>query len=100
MPGGFGDDRESASIDVLRELEARGANVSVLDPMVSSDRIAHHGFDPVAPGDPLDDYAIAAVLTDHPDLDLERIADAVPVVFDARGAYRKAGLVRDDVFAL
>jgi UDP-N-acetyl-D-glucosamine dehydrogenase len=97
---GVADDRESASIEVLRELESRGAHVGVLDPLVGESRIAGHGFAPVGPDEPLTEYSIAAILTDHPGLDLERIADQVPAVLDARGAYRKSGIVRDNVVPL
>jgi UDP-N-acetyl-D-glucosamine dehydrogenase len=94
------DDRESASIEVLRELEARGADVAVLDPVIGEARIASHGFAPVAADDPLEGFGIAVLLTDHNDLDLAGIAAAVPVVLDTRGAYRRRGLALDNVFAL
>ena len=94
------DDRESASIEVLRELERRGAEIAVLDPVVGEDRIATHGFVPVRPGDDLGAYAIAVLLTDHEVLDLKRIAEGVPLVLDTRGAYRRAGLELDNVEAL
>ncbi len=95
-----GDDRESASIEVLRVLEERGAKISVLDPVVAEARIADHGFTPVAPDADLAGFAVAVILTDHAVLDLERIADAVPVVLDTRGAYRRAGIARDNVVPL
>jgi UDP-N-acetyl-D-glucosamine dehydrogenase len=94
------DDRESASIEVLRELENRGAEISVLDPVVGGDRIAVHGFEPVGPEDPLAAFAVAVLLTDHAVLDLKRIAAEVPVVLDTRGAYRRAGLDQDNIEAL
>ncbi len=95
-----GDDRESASIEVLRVLEQRGAVISVLDPLVGEARIAAHGFAPVAQGAALDDFSVAVILTDHDVLDLEAIAEAVPVVLDTRGAYRRAGIARDNVVSL
>jgi len=94
------DDRESASIQVLRELEARGAEVAVLDPVIGAERIASHGFTPVTAEEPLQDFGIAVLLTDHHELDLARIASEVPVVLDTRGAYRRQGLALDNVFAL
>jgi UDP-N-acetyl-D-glucosamine dehydrogenase len=94
------DDRESASIEVLLELQRRGADISVLDPIVGKERIAEHGFTPVDADETLSGFAVAVLLTDHSDLDLARIADQVPGVLDARGAYRKAGLERDNVEAL
>jgi UDP-N-acetyl-D-glucosamine dehydrogenase len=93
------DDRESASIEVLKKLERRGAHISVLDPVVGSNRIAHWGFTPVT-GDNLGDHAIAVVLTDHDAIDLAALADVAPTVFDTRGAYRKRGLHRPNVVTL
>ena len=94
------DDRESASVNVLEELARRGAEIAVLDPVVGRSRIEGHGFTSVAPGDELGQFAIAAILTDHSELDLKAIASAVPDVFDARGAYRRAGLILPNVTAL
>jgi UDP-N-acetyl-D-glucosamine dehydrogenase len=94
------DDRESASLAVLDELARRGADVSVMDPVVGAERIREHGFAAVEPDQELSDFAIAALLTDHAVLDLERIAASVPVVFDARGAYRRAGLDPGNVVSL
>jgi UDP-N-acetyl-D-glucosamine dehydrogenase len=94
------DDRESASIEVLRELESRGADISVLDPVVGADRIAVHGFEAVTADEPLNGFAVAVVLTDHAVLDLKKIATEVPVVLDARGSYRRAGFELENVEAL
>ena len=94
------DDRESAAIDVLRELESHGAIVSVLDPVVGSDRIRHHGFTSVDAGDDLSRFAAAVVLTDHDAIDYAAVAGAVPVVFDAKGTFRRRGLDADNVVAL
>lgn len=94
------DDRESASIEVLRELERRGADIGVLDPVVGQERIESHGFTSVGVNDGLGEYAAAIVLTDHAVLDLAKIAKEVPHILDTRGAYRSAGLNRDNVEAL
>ncbi len=94
------DDRESASVAVLDELAKRGAKVSVFDPVVGAKRIAEHGFGVVESEADLDGYSLAAILTDHSSLDLEAVAAAVPIVFDARGAYRRAGLDLPNVVAL
>jgi UDP-N-acetyl-D-glucosamine dehydrogenase len=94
------DDRESASLEVLRELERRGARISVLDPVVGDDRIRHHGFEPVSGSDDLSGFQLAAVLTDHPMIDYEKIAEQVPVVYDARGVFRRRGIVAANVVPL
>ncbi len=96
----IGDDRESASLDVLADLKKRGAVVSVMDPLVGDDRIRHHGYEPVAPDADLSEFALAAVLCDHDVIDFAALASAVPVVFDARGAYRKRKIDADNVIAL
>lgn len=97
---GVADDRESASLEVLKELARRGARISVLDPLISNDRIGRHGFDPVSPGDDLTGFALAAVLTDHPSVDYEKLARSVPLIYDARGVYRRLGIPADNVEAL
>jgi UDP-N-acetyl-D-glucosamine dehydrogenase len=94
------DDRESASIDVLRALEGHGAVVSVLDPVIGVERVEHHGFSAVTQDDDLSRFAVAAILTDHDDIDYEALAAEVPVVFDARGAYRRRGLIAENVVPL
>jgi UDP-N-acetyl-D-glucosamine dehydrogenase len=94
------DHRESASIRVVEILLERGADVRVLDPVVGSDRLAQRGMTPIEPDADLVGYDIAVILTDHDGIDYDRIADAVPVVFDTRGVYRRTGRERDDVVAL
>lgn len=95
-----GDDRESASIEVIEGLAKRGANISVMDPLIGDDRIREGGWDPVGPNDDLSRFAIALVLTDHDAIDYARIASVVPIVYDARGAYRRRGLSYDNVVVL
>lgn len=97
---GIADDRESASLEVLQELSARGARISVLDPVVGAERIRVHGFEPVSMEDDLSHFALAVVLTDHPSVDYQRLSDSVPAVFDARGVYRRLGIAADNVDAL
>jgi UDP-N-acetyl-D-glucosamine dehydrogenase len=94
------DDRESASILVIRELERRDAVVSVMDPVVGSERIASHGLTPVEPDADLSGFALAVILTDHDGIDYGAIADSVPLVYDSRGAYRRRGIHKDNVTAL
>jgi UDP-N-acetyl-D-glucosamine dehydrogenase len=94
------DDRESAAIDVLRELETYGAVISVMDPEVGRDRVLSHGFKFTDQEDSLTEFAAAIVLTDHDVIDLTRIADDVPLVFDARGAFRRRHLSSSNVEVL
>jgi UDP-N-acetyl-D-glucosamine dehydrogenase len=97
---GIADDRESASLEVLRELAKRGASVSVLDPVVGAERIAEHGLEVETGETDLSGYALAAVLTDHPDIDYEKVAREVPVVYDTRGVYRRLGISAESVVPL
>ncbi len=95
----IGDDRESASIDVLQQLERRGAEISVIDPHVPEARIARRGWSPVH------DVArqqvdLAVVLTDHDGIDYEGIARNAKVVFDTRDAFRRRGIRRANVARL
>lgn len=94
------DDRESASVAVLNELADRGAQISVLDPVVGSAVIEARAFGTVGPEHDLGGFAIAVILTDHSAIDLEGISRAVPVVFDTRGAYRRTGIEADNVISL
>jgi len=94
------DDRESASIEVLKELQHRGAHISVLDPVVGKEGIESHGFAAVAAEDSFADFAVAVLLTDHDVLDLKKIAAEVELVLDTRGAFRRSGFVADNVEAL
>lgn len=92
------DDRESPAVDVLEELQRRGADVAAWDPLVDAERITAYGFDAVD-GVPAG-TAIAVVLTDHDVFDYEALAASVPVVFDARGAYPRRGLSAANVVVL
>jgi UDP-N-acetyl-D-glucosamine dehydrogenase len=91
------DDRESAALEVLKELTARGAKVSVLDPVVGNDRIRAHGYDPVDESDDLSRFQVAVVLTDHSGIDYAKLAERVETVFDTRGVYRRLGLEASNV---
>ena len=45
-------------------------------------------------------FALAAILTDHSKVPYDRISDEIPIVFDARGIYRRLDLDRDNVYSL
>ena len=94
------DDRESPAWDVLDNLAARGGKVSVLDPLVDREAISRHGFAPVAEDEDLSSFEIGVLLTDHRSLDLGRLAEALPRIFDTRGAYRRSGITADNVVSL
>ena len=86
------DDRESPAWEVVETLRSRGADVSVHDPLVGADRVKARGYRSVELDEGIGEFDIAVILTDHDALDLAGIAAQVPLVFDARGAYRRRGL--------
>ncbi|HJQ90490.1 MAG TPA: nucleotide sugar dehydrogenase, partial [Acidimicrobiia bacterium] len=94
------DDRESAALGVLDELKRRGAAISVLDPVVGSERISSLGYKPVEMGDSLDHCQMAVILTDHSTIDYQLIVDAVPIIYDTRGVLRRLGIESSKVTTL
>ena len=94
------DDRESASLQVLAELERRGARISVLDPLVGSDRIKQHGYQPVTDGESLTRFQLAVVLTDHSAVDYDGLVAQVPLIYDTRGVFRRLGIESERISAL
>lgn len=94
------DDRESASLEVIKQLAQRGAEVAVLDPVVSDARIRHHGLTPVTLDDDLSRFPLAVILTDHARVDYESLAARVEQVFDTRGVYRRLGIQVDNIVPL
>jgi UDP-N-acetyl-D-glucosamine dehydrogenase len=94
------DERESPSVDVLNLLAAQGARVGAADPHVPADRVRARGFEPVEVGGDLSGWDVAVVLTDHSDVDYERLAKEVPLVFDTRGVYRRLGIEAASVTVL
>ena len=83
------DDRESASVRVLKELANQGAKIDVFDPLVPPDRIRGHGFEPSTT---FEGYKAAVILTDHDGINYAELATSTPVVFDCRDAYRRRGI--------
>ena len=94
------DDRESPSWDVLANLAARGAEIAVLDPLVDPENITRRGYAAVDPSDTLEGFQIGVLLTDHARFDLADLAQRLPLVFDTRGAYRRAGISAENVYSL
>ena len=81
------DTRESPALDVIELLEGRNADVSYHDPLVPSFSIADRHYESV----PLDDETLAGqdcvvLVTDHDTLDVGRIVEHAPLVFDTRNA--------------
>ena len=94
------DDRESPAWDVLSNLAARGADITVFDPVVGAARVRTRGYTATDSHTGLGEFDIAVILTDHDVIDLAAVAAQVPIVFDTRGAYRRRGLSADHVSTL
>jgi len=93
------DMRESPALDVITELEKRGAEVSYHDPYVAE--LDHHGADthPHLIGrksvpDPVryEGWDAVVIVTDHTNVDYGRMAKEASLVVDTRNALVKAGI--------
>lgn len=80
------DVREGPAITILKELETRGAQIAYMDPHVpelslgdSRLRAVHSGFD---------EYDAVVIVTDHAQLDRERLLAEARLVIDTRDALR------------
>jgi len=81
------DTRESAAYDIIGMLTERGAVVSYHDPYVPTFEVENQEFSSV----PLSEETLATtdcvlVLTDHDVIDIDRVINEVPIVFDTRNA--------------
>ena len=84
------DIRESPALDVMRLLEDRGAQIEFHDPFIASYREDGHERHGVELSDELLDRADAVVIvTDHSNIDYQRIVDRAGLVVDTRNATKK-----------
>jgi UDP-N-acetyl-D-glucosamine dehydrogenase len=84
------DMRESPALDVIRLLEAQGADVRYHDPFVPKYREDGHDHASVALTDKEISAADAVVIvTDHSSVDYQRVVDCAGVVVDTRNATAK-----------
>jgi UDP-N-acetyl-D-glucosamine dehydrogenase len=82
--------RESPALDVIRLLEAQGADVRYHDPFVPKYREDGHDHASVALTDKEISAADAVVIvTDHSSVDYQRVVDCAGVVVDTRNATAK-----------
>jgi UDP-N-acetyl-D-glucosamine dehydrogenase len=94
----IGDLRESPALDVIRLLQEKGAEVTYHDPYVST--IKDDGHTPIQ-NLPLHSVALTdvvlksvdlvVIVTDHKDVDYNRVLDLAPLVLDTRGVVRNNG---------
>jgi UDP-N-acetyl-D-glucosamine dehydrogenase len=83
--GGVGDIRESPALRIITELQARGAELTYHDPHVPS--LPDHGLQST-PIDTAADADAIVLVTAHPGIDHQTIAQNAPLFIDLRGITR------------
>ena len=95
------DMRESPALDVIAGLRARGADVRYHDPFVAECDIAGERFKSVDLTDEaLRSSDLVVVLTDHPNVDYDRVVRVGPRVFDTRNATKSVKNDREKITRL
>ena len=83
------DIRESPSLDVIRLLEERGAEISYHDPYIPD--LAHEGMDLKSvnlTADLLQNADCVVIVTDHSNIDYGWIANEAEIIVDSRNALK------------
>lgn len=86
---GVGDLRESPALDVMKELQAKGANLVYADPFVAT--LTHEGLDLPrvnVDADLLRKQDGVVILTDHREFDYRLVVENSDLVVDSRNATR------------
>jgi UDP-N-acetyl-D-glucosamine dehydrogenase len=86
---GVGDLRESPALDVIKELQGKGADLTYADPFVTT--LAHEGLDlpRVSLGaDVVRRQDAVVILTDHREFDYRLVVEQADLVIDSRNATR------------
>jgi UDP-N-acetyl-D-glucosamine dehydrogenase len=86
---GVGDTRESPALKILTLLGALGADIVYHDPHVPV--LPDGGRRSVGVDEALEGADLALIVTAHPSVDHDVIAERVPLVVDLRGVTRRAG---------
>jgi UDP-N-acetyl-D-glucosamine dehydrogenase len=95
------DMRESPALDVMRLLEARGAEVVYHDPHVASFREeGHEAFSVALTAAELQRADAVVVITDHKAIDYQLVADNAGLVIDTRHVFSKTRPGKARVIAL
>ena len=92
---GVGDTRESPALKLVELLKGLGADVSYHDPHVAT--LSEFGLDSRPLEDAIADADLTMIVTAHPGIDYERVAQRSRLVLDLRGVTRSsdaAGVVR------
>jgi UDP-N-acetyl-D-glucosamine dehydrogenase len=83
---GVGDLRESPALKIIKLLSRGGATIAYHDPHVPE--LSEHDLSSESLDSVLEGADLAAIVTAHPDLDLERVVSEAPLVVDFRGVTR------------
>ncbi len=95
------DMRESPALDVIAGLRQRGAEIRYHDPFVAECEIAGEPMKSVdLTDDALKKSDLVVILTDHPDVDYERVVRVGPRVFDTRNATKHVTSDREKITKL
>jgi len=86
---GVGDTRESPALKIVALLAALGAQLSYHDPHVPV--LPDGGMSSVGFDEALEDVDLALIVTAHPSVDHDAVAERAPLVVDLRGVTRRAG---------
>ena len=95
------DMRESPALDVIAGLRERGGDIRYHDPFVPECTIAGENFKSVDLTDEeLKTSDLVVVLTDHPNVDYDRVVRIGPRVFDTRNATKDVAADREKITKL
>lgn len=95
------DMRESPALDVIAGLRARGGDIRYHDPFVPECTIDGEAFKSVDLTDEeLKTSDLVVVLTDHPNVDYDRVVKVGPRVFDTRNATKDVANDREKITKL
>lgn len=94
------DVRESPAFGILHGLLRRGADVSYMDPLVP--RVDHEGIcmEAADPAASFGDYDLVVIVTDHTDLDRDRLLRESQLIVDTRDAMRGVAGDRSKIYGL
>jgi UDP-N-acetyl-D-glucosamine dehydrogenase len=87
---GVGDIRESPALKILTLLKGLGAELRYHDPHVPA--LREHGLQSLSLDDALEDADLALIVTAHPEVDHELVAQRARLLVDLRGVTRKLGV--------
>ena len=94
------DVRESPALTVIELLHKRGAEISYMDPYVRTLEDEGLHLSAIDPKTNFSDFDLVIIVTDHSDLEKERMMSEAPLVLDTRDALRGVPGNRSHVYGL